>query len=83
MFGIMLYDIIFFGIPAVLLASFGMSAYRYFSAKKINKSAPGTYTDEEIKNRKTVFVVFAVIAAIVAMVVIGLIALLFMAVAFM
>lgn len=83
MFGIMLYDILFFGIPAVLLALFGVSVYRYVMAKRANKENPGTYSAEELKRRKVMLIVLAVIAGVLAVVVIGFIALLFMAVAFM
>lgn len=83
MFGILLYDILFFGIPAILLALFGISLYRYVSAKKQNKAAPGTFSDEEIKKRKIMLIVLSVIVGILVVVVIGFLALLFMAVAYM
>lgn len=83
MFGIMLYDILFFGIPAILLLLFAISLYRYISAKKENREQPGTHSAEEIKKRKLFLIVFSVIAGVLAAVVIAFIALLFMAVAFM
>ena len=83
MFGIMLYDILFFGIPAVLFVLFGVSLDRYKTAKEENKQNPGTYSPEEMKKRKMMLIIASVIAGILVAVVIGFIALMFMAVAFM
>lgn len=83
MFGILLYDIFFFAIPIILMVLFGISLYRYVSAKKQNKVAPGTFSDVEIKKRKIMLIVLSVIAGVLAVIVVGFIALLFMAVAFM
>ena len=83
MFGILLYDIFFFAIPIILIALFSVSLYRYISAKKQNKMAPGTFSDTEIKKRKIMLIVLSVIAGALAVIVIGFIALMFMAVAFM
>lgn len=83
MFGILLYDIFFFAIPIILIALFGVSLYRYISAKKQNKIAPGTFSDAEIKKRKIILIVLSVVAGVLAVIVIGFIVLMFMAVAFM
>ena len=83
MSGILLYDILFFSIPIILIALFGISVFRYVSAKKQNKAAPGTFSDDEIKKRKIMLIVLSVITAVLAAIVIGFIALMFMAVAFM
>lgn len=83
MFGILLYDILFWGIPAVLLVFFGISLYRYRSAVAANKETPNTFSPEEIKLRKTVMIIAAVVAGALAVAVLALVALLFMAVAFM
>ena len=83
MFGILLYDIFFFAIPIILMVLFGISLYRYVSAKKQNKVAPGTFSDVEIKKRKIMLIVLSVIAGVLAVIVVGFLALLFMAVAFM
>lgn len=83
MFGIMLYDVLFFGIPAILLALFGISAYRYGVAKQENRENPGTHSEQEMKRRKVMLIVLSVIAGVLAVVVIGFIVLVFMAVAFM
>ena len=83
MFGILLYDIFFFAIPIILIALFGVCLYRYITAKKQNKMAPGTFSDAEIRKRKIMLIVLSVIAGALAAIVIGFIALMFMAVAFM
>ena len=83
MFGILLYDILFFAIPAAMILFFGISLYRYRSAVSKNKANPGTFAPEEVKKRKTCLIVALVIAGVLAIVVIGFIALLFMAVAYM
>ncbi len=83
MFGILSYDILFFAIPAILIILFGISLYRYVSAKKKNKKVPGTFSDEEMKKRKIVFIIFSIVSGVLAVVVIGFSVLLYMAVAFM
>ncbi len=83
MFGILIYDILFFAIPAGMLAFLGISGYRYISAKKKNAQTPGSISEREMKTRKTVFVITSAVAGVFLAVVLGFVALLFMAVAFM
>lgn len=83
MFGVLLYDILFFGIPAVVFVWFVISLIRFVSAKSKNKKMPGTYSDNEVKKRKIMLIILSVIIGVFAVVVIGFIALLFMAVAYM
>lgn len=83
MFGIMLYDILFFGIPASMFLFFGISLYRYRRAKKENREHPGTYSPEEMKKRKLMLIVSSVIVGVLLAVIIGFIVLMYMAVAFM
>ena len=83
MFGIFFYDLLFFGMPVILIVFFGVSVYRYVSAVKQNKEVPGTYSPEEIKKRRTALIVSSVAAGVLAAVVIGFVCLLFMAVAYM
>ena len=83
MFGILLYDILFFAIPTAMILFLGISIYRYCSAVSQNKANPGTFAPVEIKNRKTCLIVASVIAGVFTMVVLGFAALLFMAVAYM
>ena len=81
MFRIILLNILFFGIPVILVALFGISLYRYSFAKKQNKRAPGTFLPKEIKKRKILLIVFSVVAGVIDTIFIGLIVLLSMAVA--
>ena len=83
MFGVLVYDILFFGIPTALLVLFGISLYRYLFAKKQNKKVPGTVSEEEMKNRKITLSILSVIVGVFTVIVVGFMALLFMAVAFM
>lgn len=83
MLGIILYDIFFFAIPMLIIAFFGVSIYRYLSARRKNRIAPGAVLPEEMKKRKIQLIASAIIAGALVIVVIGFIALLFMAVAFM
>lgn len=83
MFGILIYDILFFSIPAIILAFLGVSIYRYVYAKRKNKLSPDTFSNEEINKRKMWLIISAVISGVLVAVVVGFIALLFMAVAFM
>lgn len=83
MFGIITYDLLFFVLPAALVAAFVITLWRYFSAKRENKKSPGTFSDETLKERKIALVVVSGILAVFVAVVVGLIAMLFTAVAFM
>lgn len=83
MFGVFVYDLLFFAIPTVLMVLLGISIHRYRAAKEQNEQVPGSYSPEEIRNRKIFLIIMSVVAGILAAVVIGLIALLFLAVAFM
>ena len=83
MFAILICRIVFFVIPVSLIVLFGISLYRYISAKKQNKVAPGTFSDAEIGRRKTMLIVLSVITGVFVGIVIGYIALMYMALAFM
>ena len=83
MFGILRYDILFFGIPVILIALLGVCLYRYISAKRQNKASPGKFSDKEIRKRKIMLILVSVIVGILTAIVIGFIALLYMAVAYM
>ena len=74
---------LFFAIPTISVVAFGVSLYRYLSAKKKNKLSPGTYVANELKKRKTALIVWGLIAGILVAMVIGIIVLLFTAIAFM
>ena len=83
MFGVLLYDILFFGIPAIVFVLFVISLVRYAAAKIKNKKIPGSFSESEIKKRKIMLIILCVIIGVFAVVVIGFTALLFMAVAYM
>ncbi len=83
MFGILIYDILFFTIPVVLLTFWGISIYRYVSARKKNSKDPETFSPSEMKTRKTILMIASVLAGAFLIIVIGFIILLFSAIAFM
>lgn len=83
MFVAFLFVLLFFGIPSALIVLFGVSLYRYLSAKRKNRQVPGTFSPEEIKRRKTVLVVLSVMTGILLVVVIAFTVLLSMAIAYM
>jgi heme/copper-type cytochrome/quinol oxidase subunit 2 len=82
MFG-SIYQILFYAIPIGLIALLVFVCKRYKSAKRQNEAAPGTFTDKEIKKRKTAMIVVTVIVGAILTVVLGFTALLYLAVAFM
>lgn len=79
----LIFIFLYFSIPAITLVLWGVSLYKYLSAKKANKKAPGTISEDELKRRKTMLIVTSVIAAVLVAVIIGFIGLLFLAVAYM
>ena len=74
---------LFWIIPTGAVVGFFISLFMYFFAKKKNKRAPGTFSDEEMKLRRTWFIIFSLIAGTMLAAAAALIALLYMAVAFM
>ena len=83
MFGILLYDVLFFAIPAIFLVLWGVSIYRYRAAKIQNREAPGSIPPESLKRRKLAVILLSVIFGVFVLVVLGFMGLLFMAVAYM
>ena len=79
----LLYELMFFAIPTLVLIFFGISLYRYRTAVTENKKSPDTFAPEEIKRRKVFLILSAVMMAVLAVVVAGFVVLLFMAIAFM
>lgn len=61
----------------------GLCLYHFVSAKKKNKKAPGTFSDDDIKSRKISMIILSVIFGFFVLIVIGLIILLNLAVAYM
>lgn len=76
-------SILLYATPIISFVLFGISLYRYISANKQNKVAPGTFSNTQIKKRKIMLIVMSVIAGVLMVIIIGFIALLSMAVAFM
>ncbi len=72
-----------FFVPIALVFTFGLSIFMYCYAKHKNKKSPGTYTEDQIRNRKVFLIVFAGIFGLAVLVVISITALLYLAVAFM
>ena len=76
-------SLLFWLIPTGAFGGFIVSLIMYLYAKNKNKRAPGTFSDEAVKARKTWFVIFSLIAGTMLAAAVALIALLYMAVAFM
>lgn len=78
-----MFFLIFYSIPLISLALFIVSLCRYISAKKRNKVAPGTFSDDVIKERKIMLIAMSVILGILVAVFVGFIFLVFSAIAYM
>jgi hypothetical protein len=83
MFGVLIYDLLFFAVPVGILVFFVIRLCRYLSARKQEWEIPGSVEAQDLKNRKAMLIVSAVMAGVLLVVTIGLIVLLYMAVAFM
>ncbi len=83
MFGVFIYDFLFFAIPIAAILFFVISLFRYCSAISKNKKIPGMFPPTEIKKRLILLIVSSVIMGVLLLIVIGFIALLFMAIAYM
>ena len=73
----------FYFTPIILLVLFVIFLCRYLFAKKKNKVAPGTFTDEDIEERKITLIAISIAAGVAVIVVGGIFVLLCMAVAHM
>ena len=73
----------FFGIPIIAIVFFILAWKNYSTAKKEIEVEPNKYTEEEIKNKKILFIISALIAGGLVSIVIGVCALFIMAIAFM
>ncbi len=76
-------ELLFFGVPIAAVLFFGVSLWRFLSAKGANKKAPGTYTEKQLAALRLVLILASVIAGVICVIVVGFICLMFMAVAFM
>ena len=62
---------VFYAVPIAAVLFLVVSIVRYFVAKNKNKKAPDTYSESQIKNRKTLLKISSAIAGILAAVVIA------------
>ena len=76
-------ELLFFGVPIAAVLFFGVSLWRFLSAKGANKKAPGTYTENQLAALRLVLILASVIAGVICAIVVGFICLMFMAVAYM
>lgn len=83
MFGVFIYDFLFFAIPVLSIIFFGISLYRFCSAKSANKKSPESFPPSEIKKRLILLIVSSVIMSVLLFIVIGLIVILLMVIAYM
>ncbi len=83
MFQQMLVNMVFYGVPLLVLLFFLVSLYRYFSAKRRNEAEPGAFSDEEMQRRKTLLKTSCTLVIILLAVLGGLAALFYMAIAYM
>ncbi len=70
-------------LPIVIIWFFSESAVKYIKAKRINKKAPGTYSDKEIKKRLILLIISSVIFALFVWVIVEIIVILNTPIAFM
>lgn len=76
-------DLLVFLIPMLLLALFGVSLYRYLSARRKNKREPGSFSSSQMTFRLWMLILSGTVAGIFVAILLGLMALLFLAVAYM
>lgn len=74
---------IILSLPIVIIWFFSESAVKYIKAKRINKKAPGTYSDKEIKKRLILLIISSVIFALFVWVIVEIIVILNTPIAFM
>jgi hypothetical protein len=75
--------VLFFALPFLTVGFFGISLFRYLGAKKANKKNPDTFSSDEIKKRKLLFIISTVVMGVFVTIVIGVTVLLCMAIAYM
>lgn len=73
----------FFAIPILTVVFFIRSLIRYLSGKKANKNAPGTISDDVMRERKIMLIISSILMGLFVTVVVCLIALIPAAVAYM
>lgn len=75
--------VLFFALPFLTVGFFGISLFRYLSARNANRKNPDTFSADEIKKRKLLFIISSVVMGVFVTIVIGVIVLLCMAIAYM
>ena len=73
----------FYAIPIASVIFLVVSIARYIVTKNKNKKIPDTYSESQIKSRKTLLIISSAIAGVLAAVVIGLALLTFLFANFM
>lgn len=76
-------EFVFLASPVMALIFFLVSLIVFLHAKSANKKSPGTYSANQIINRRVLLIVSSVIAAVFLAVAITIIGLLYMALAHM
>ena len=76
-------EVLFYLIPIGSIAFFIVSLVAFCTSKSANKHSPGSYTDSQMRTRKTLLIISSVIMGVLAAVVIGLMVLLFIGIAYM
>ncbi|MBR3868891.1 MAG: hypothetical protein IKM66_06200 [Clostridia bacterium] len=61
---------VFYAVPIAAVLFFIVSLVRYFVAKNKNKQAPDTYSESQIKSRKSLLIISSAIAGVLAAVII-------------
>ncbi len=83
MIGVYIFWGLFWAVPITVTVLFVISLCNYISAKKKNKEAPDTFSEDTMRKRKLFLIVMSALAGLIALMVIGLPALLYLAIGFM
>lgn len=76
-------ELVFYGVPLLSVLFLVVSLYRYLAARRRNETEPGSFSDAELRRRKTLFLAALVLALLLLTVMGGLIALFYMSIAYM
>lgn len=74
---------LFCGTPIAVITLFVISLCNYISAKRKNKEAPDTFSEDTMRKRKLFLIVMSALSGLIALMVIGLPALVYLAIGFM
>ena len=73
----------FWLVPLAAVTGFLVSLFMYLYARRKNKRVPGSYSEQQMRNKGYILGVFSVIAGAMLIAIIALVILLYTAVAFM